>query len=270
MLSVMAATGLGLVMAVSTTSLSFAAGGTAGRDTAGHDTAARSAAADACQDLDFDTATVTQVPATDGAAPAVRNRLTVTGTKPATNVYVGLRPVKHIAQPEYWMILVTGCSSGVGLPVVTPYTATYDFSWSMGSCGIEVVGATRSQRFDLAGCHPIPLTGTRWVLDPTSLGTPVPAGATVTANFSATSVSGSTSCNTYMARYSVGADGAWTIGPIAMTARACEPAIAAVERAFLSRLAKAKQVQATSTRLQLRADGQTLLRFTPAPVVTRG
>jgi heat shock protein HslJ len=91
---------------------------------------------------------------------------------------------------------------------------------------------------------------------------PVPEGTTITASFSEKTVSGSTSCNGYQATYSTDPKGAFSIGAIAMTARLCDPPVAAVESAFLSRLGKATQVQATQTQLLLRADGQTLLRFT--------
>jgi heat shock protein HslJ len=249
LLSMLAATGLGVALTVAI--------------------APSSDAADySCATIDFDTATVTPVAASDSTRPSTRNRLTVTGTKAATNVYVGLVPVKYIAQPVYWGIVVTGCSSGIGMPVLTPYRASYEFDWTMGTCGIEVIGASRSQQFDLAGCAPVPLTGTRWVLDPASLGVAVPAGTSITANFSATTISGSSGCNTYRATYTVGADGAFSLGPVAMTARACDPATNAAEWAFLGRLGRAKQVRATTSQLQLRAEGQTLLRFTPAPAVT--
>ena len=63
-------------------------------------------------------------------------------------------------QPDFWAITVTGCSSGTGLPVVTPYTATLDFTGPLGRCGIEAVGATTRQQFDLAGCLTAPGTTT--------------------------------------------------------------------------------------------------------------
>ena len=143
MTTTLTTTALGLAVALSTASPSLAATGSA----AGERVAA--SAPEQCQTIDFEKAVVTPL-ATTGTT--VRNRLTVTGQKPAANVRVTLVPVVYIKQPDFWEITVTGCSSGIGLPVLTPYTATFDFTGSLGRCGIEVAGATRRQQFDLAGC----------------------------------------------------------------------------------------------------------------------
>jgi len=146
MTTTLTTTALGLAVALSTASPSLAATGT----TAGERVATPGASApEQCQTIDFEKAAVTPL-ATTGTT--VRNRLTVTGQKPAANVRVTLVPVVYIKQPDFWEITVTGCSSGIGLPVLTPYTATFDFTGSLGRCGIEVAGATRRQQFDLAGC----------------------------------------------------------------------------------------------------------------------
>jgi hypothetical protein len=39
---------------------------------------------------------------------------------------------------------VIGCSSGIGLPVLTPYTAKLDVTHTVGTIGIVVVGANGS------------------------------------------------------------------------------------------------------------------------------
>jgi hypothetical protein len=57
--------------------------------------------------------------------------------------------VTYIRQPEYWEIEVQGCMRGLGLPVLTPYTATLRLGSTIGTMGVEVVGATRSQRIDV-------------------------------------------------------------------------------------------------------------------------
>jgi len=266
MSTAIAAIGLGLALSVAIAPQSLASQGTDGTTT-GED--AREQVPDAvdpgpCQFVDFERAQVTPIASTDPVRPIARYRLTVSGKKPASNVWVRLVPVKHIDQPLFWGIMVEGCSSGAGLPVLTPYTATYEFDWTMGSCGIEVIGAARTQRFDLVGCSPIPLAGTKWVLAPTSLDVPVPAGATITANFSDTTMSGFTSCNSYRATYTIDANGAFGLGPIAMTARVCDPDLGTAESSFLRRLAAVRRVQATATRMRLRNDESILLRFLPA------
>ena len=258
MLSLLAATGLGLALAVSTASPSSAAAGSTGSSTG------RATAPEQCRTLDFDKAAVTPVASTGSVPPTVRYLLTVSGSKPATNVRVTLVPLTYVKQPAYWGIVVTGCSSGVGLPVLTPYTVTADVTSTVGSCGIQVIGATRSRQIDLAGCSPIPLAGTRWVLDPASLGVPLPTGVAITANFSASTVSGSSACNTYQATYTTDAAGTFTLGPVMMTIIGCDPVATTAESTYLKRLRTSTQVQVTSKELLLSAGGQTLLRFTPA------
>jgi heat shock protein HslJ len=134
----------------------------------------------------------------------------------------------------------------------------------MGTCGVEVIGATEKQRFDLAGRTSIPLAGTHWVLDPDSLGVPLPASSVVTADFSDTSMSGNTSCNLYQADYTVAENGQFTLGRILMTRRACDPGVMKVESAYIMKLADSTHVKATTSELLLLTGGRTQLRFTPA------
>jgi hypothetical protein len=123
-----------------------------------------------CHLTDFRVATVDPLVSADPAAtefgvPATQagHRLTVMGDLPVP-AKVTLEPVVYIRQPEHWAIEVVACpvwTTGpvlnrpdVTLPVVPPsrfYRATFDFNGSLGSCGIEVVGATTRQTFDLAG-----------------------------------------------------------------------------------------------------------------------
>jgi hypothetical protein len=74
---------------------------------------------------------------------------------------VALVPLTYVRQPEHWEIEVVACPapetkppSLADSPVVPPfrvYRATFDFHGTLGSCGIDVVGAETRQRFDLAG-----------------------------------------------------------------------------------------------------------------------
>jgi hypothetical protein len=73
--------------------------------------------------------------------------LVVSGTKPFLNMEVTLRPVVFIRQPEFWTIEVIGrLPGGIGLPALAPYTATLRLEGSIGTKGVEVVGATRRQQ----------------------------------------------------------------------------------------------------------------------------
>jgi hypothetical protein len=81
--------------------------------------------------------------------------LTVSGEKPYMNMEVSLEPLVYIRQPEYWGIEVVGhLPGGIGLPVVTPYTVSIPLSGIMGTRGVEVIGATRSERIDVPGVEP--------------------------------------------------------------------------------------------------------------------
>ena len=257
MFSASAAVGIGLALALLTASPSQSAPVASGR-------ASATPPAQQCRTIDFTKASVTPIASTDPASPSTQYRLTVTGSATSSNVSVKLTPLVYIQQPDYWGIQVIGCSPGVGLPVIRPYTATYDFTGALGKCGIEVVGATRQQRIDLARCGSVPLPGTSWVLDPASLGVPVPDGAAITAKFSTATMSGYTSCNSYQGDYTAGDDGTFTLGRLRATLRICDQVTSRAESAFLDKLTSADQYQATADELSLLVGGEQALRFVPA------
>jgi hypothetical protein len=95
--------------------------------------------------LDFDEAPL--LPLNGGAGPAYL--LAVSGTKPYLNMDVELVPVTYVRYPEYWVIEVVGSLRGPGLPALATYTACLELAGTVGSLGIEVVGATRGERFDI-------------------------------------------------------------------------------------------------------------------------
>lgn len=76
--------------------------------------------------------------------------LVVIGDKPYLNMKVDLRPLIYIRQPEYWGIEVVGCLDGVGLPALEHYTVFLPLRGTIGTKGIELIGATRSQKKDFA------------------------------------------------------------------------------------------------------------------------
>ena len=94
--------------------------------------------------LDFDRATIITL-----RSNPPQFVLRVTGTRPYANMDVELVPVTYIQQPEYWRIEVVGSLPGIGLPAEAPYAVSLPLAGFIGTRGIEVAGATRTQRFDL-------------------------------------------------------------------------------------------------------------------------
>jgi hypothetical protein len=75
--------------------------------------------------------------------------LRVSGTKPIANMTVQLVPLVFIRQPEYWGIEVVGFLPEIGLPALAPYEVSLTITPFLGTKGIEVIGASRVQRFDI-------------------------------------------------------------------------------------------------------------------------
>ncbi len=75
--------------------------------------------------------------------------LRVKGTKPWSSMKVDLVPLVYVRQPEYWEIEVVGTLSAVGLPVETPYEVSLPVTSTLGTIGVEVVGATTRERIDV-------------------------------------------------------------------------------------------------------------------------
>ena len=75
--------------------------------------------------------------------------LRVSGTKPIANMTVQLVPLVFIQQPEYWGIEVVGSLPEIGLPALAPYEVSLAITPFLGTKGIEVIGASRVQRFDI-------------------------------------------------------------------------------------------------------------------------
>lgn len=76
--------------------------------------------------------------------------LVVSGTKPFLNMEVSLVPLIFVRQPEYWGIEVVGRLPGaIGLPILSPYRVSLPLAGNIGTKGIEVIGASRTQRVDV-------------------------------------------------------------------------------------------------------------------------
>jgi len=81
--------------------------------------------------------------------------LVVSGTKPYLNMDVSLVPLTYVRRPEYWGIEVIGSVSAIGVPALAPYTGCLQLNelrttGFIGTCGIEVIGASRSERDDVS------------------------------------------------------------------------------------------------------------------------
>ncbi|SDT88371.1 hypothetical protein [Stappia sp. ES.058] len=99
-------------------------------------------ASQSCRLIDFDKA---ELQTEDGGK---RLFLVVSGEKPTVSMRVELRPLYYVMQPEYWGVEVVGCVSGIVLPAVAPYTEALDVTHTMGTKGIEVIGANKTLRLD--------------------------------------------------------------------------------------------------------------------------
>lgn len=99
-----------------------------------------------CRIIDFETARVIIL---ESFPP--RHVLVVSGEKPYFNMEVSLSPLVYIRQPEYWGIEVVGCLPEVGLPALAPYVVRLDLAGTIGTRGIEVIGANRSEKIEIPG-----------------------------------------------------------------------------------------------------------------------
>jgi hypothetical protein len=79
-----------------------------------------------------------------------RPTLVVTGQKPWANMKVSLKPLTYIRQPEYWGIEVVGAMPAIGQPAIIPYAVELELDGTIGTAGIEVIGANRTEKIDVA------------------------------------------------------------------------------------------------------------------------
>lgn len=111
------------------------------------------------------------------------------------------------------------------------------------------------------------LDGTSWTLktfDVKGVATPVPAGMVVDAKFAEGKVAGFAACNSYTAPATI-SGAKLTVGTAATTMMACEPAVTAVETAYLADLAGAATFTATAEALTIfGSDGKSLLVYDAA------
>ena len=100
--------------------------------------------AESCRRIDFDAVEILTL---ESNPP--QYVLVVNGTKPFLNMDVDLVPLVYIRQPAYWGIEVVGCLGGIGLPAEASYTVSLHLSGILGTAGIEVIGATRTEQHEV-------------------------------------------------------------------------------------------------------------------------
>jgi hypothetical protein len=89
--------------------------------------------------LDFDWVSIEA--ATDHVAV-----VSVGGIKQWLNLRVELVPRCYQTRPEYWGIEVVGALPGYGVQALVDYNVTLALDGIRGARGIEIVGATKSER----------------------------------------------------------------------------------------------------------------------------
>ena len=95
--------------------------------------------AQACRRVDFDLIEVRE-PTRGGRL------LLVSGIKQWADLRVTLEPMSYRETPDFWVIEVVGRLVGRGLPALVDFCAALPLEGIQGRRGIEIVGATKSER----------------------------------------------------------------------------------------------------------------------------
>lgn len=102
-------------------------------------------AAESCRRLNYEHAELAEIPESNG-----RYAVVVHGEAPCLNMHVSLSPFIYIRRPEYWGIEVVGClPGGICLTAIKPFVLALDLDSITGTKGIEIIGANRTDRFEI-------------------------------------------------------------------------------------------------------------------------
>ena len=87
-------------------------------------------------------------------------RLVVSGLLPTPGTGVTLQPLTYVSQPQYWGIQVVGTIEGIERPVApdaapVPYRAELDLAGVTGTEGVEVIGASQTERVVVSSTAPV-------------------------------------------------------------------------------------------------------------------
>jgi hypothetical protein len=95
----------------------------------------------ACRRVDFDCVEVHEAPRAGGS-----RLLLVSGVKSWADLRVTLEPLPYREMPDFWVIEVVGRLTGSGLPALVDFCVALPLEAVQGCKGIEIVGATKSER----------------------------------------------------------------------------------------------------------------------------
>ena len=107
------------------------------------------------------------------------------------------------------------------------------------------------------------LENTRWKLAAWSASSLDPVGFDITADFADGRIGGRSAVNSYGGDYSASASGAFSLGALAMTEMAGEPAAMQAESLFHALLGQANRWRIANGQFVLSGGGQELLIFNP-------
>ena len=107
------------------------------------------------------------------------------------------------------------------------------------------------------------LEGSPWKLAAWSVRSLDPAGFEITADFADGRIGGRSAVNAYGGDYSASSDGSFSVGLVAMTEMAGEPAAMQAESLYHSLLAQARHWRIADSQLILSDGSQDLLIFRP-------
>jgi len=79
-------------------------------------------------------------------------RLVVSGQLPAPGTTVTLQPLMYVSRPQYWGIQVVGTISPGA--EAGPYTVELDLAGITGTEGVEVIGASQTERVEVPTAAP--------------------------------------------------------------------------------------------------------------------
>jgi hypothetical protein len=97
--------------------------------------------AETCRRIDFDWVEVREATRLGGG-----RLLLVSGIKPWADLRVTLEPLSYREMPDFRVIEVVGRLAASGLPALVDFSVALPLESVQGRMGIEIVGATKSER----------------------------------------------------------------------------------------------------------------------------
>ena len=133
-------------------------------------------------------------------------------------------------------------------------------SWRINSTGSSISDSVQHEKEVIVRGL---TANTRWKLAAWSASSLDPAGFDITADFADGRIGGRSAVNSYGGDYAAMADGGFSVGALAMTEMAGEPAAMQAESLFHALLGQANRWRIANGQLVLSGGGQDLLIFDP-------